>query len=87
MPLELVGSNTWFVAEKQASISGTAVVIAGDITKRVAQHGVTRKVIVTGFDILASLEELDLSFKGVFGGSVLTPLGPVVGTGIIEVKT
>ncbi|KAJ5449552.1 uncharacterized protein N7458_006001 [Penicillium daleae] len=118
-------------ADKQASITGTAVVVAGDITRQVAQHGVTRKVLVTGFDILAltkrsykewngtrywditvvvsyygavqvypegaltssaapenaSLEELDYSIKCTFGGSWLTPLGPMVGTGTLEAHT
>ncbi|KAJ6115483.1 hypothetical protein N7486_001261 [Penicillium sp. IBT 16267x] len=114
-------------ADKQASITGTAVVVAGDITKQVAQHGVTRKVIVTGFDVLAwtersykewngtrhwdvtavvsyhgavqvypegaltsstapenaSLEELDISIKGMFGGSVVFPTIPGLPSGTV----
>jgi hypothetical protein len=35
----------------------------------------------------ASLEELDYSIKATFGGSWLSPIGPVIGTGTIEGHT
>ncbi|KAJ6081412.1 hypothetical protein N7499_006286 [Penicillium canescens] len=43
-------------ANSQAKIPGTAVVISGGITLNVASNGATRKVIVTGFDILSWTE-------------------------------
>ncbi|KUL82057.1 hypothetical protein ZTR_10677 [Talaromyces verruculosus] len=43
-------------ANLQAAITGTAVVIVGDITKKVADHGATRKVLITGFDIVSATE-------------------------------
>lgn len=49
-------SGVLHIANIQAKIPGTAVVISGGITLNVANSGVTRKVIVTGYDILAWTE-------------------------------